>query len=62
MVQEDKNGKNFPWRPKGVRELIQDELFNNKKEKKELKDLAGKVLGLYFSAHWVSHFVTYFVY
>lgn len=53
MVTEDQQAKNFPWRPKGLADLMKDvKLVNNKKEEKSFADLAGKVFGLYFSAHW----------
>lgn len=55
MMLNDPKGEKFPWKPKTVSELFADvKLINNKKEEKSFEDLAGKVIGLYFSAHWVS--------
>lgn len=54
MLLEDSSGENFPWRPKGISDLLEGAtLVNNKQEEKSFKDLAGKVIGFYFSAHWV---------
>lgn len=53
MLLDDPKGDNFPWKPKGVREILKEvKLINNKKEEKSFDDLSGKVIGLYFSAHW----------
>ena len=53
-VAEDQQAKDFPWRPKGLADVMKDvKLVNHEKEEKSFADLAGKVLGLYFSAHWV---------
>ena len=54
MMLDDPQGKNFPWKPKGINEILKDvKLINNKKEEKSFDDLSGKVIGFYFSAHWV---------
>ena len=54
MLLDDPKGDNFPWKPKGVCEILKEvKLINNKKEEKSFDDLSGKVIGLYFSAHWV---------
>ena len=51
---EDPAGENFPWRPKGLTDVMKGvKLVNNKKEEKAFEDLAGKVIAFYFSAHWV---------
>lgn len=51
---DDPEGEQFPWKPKTVSELFKDiNLINNAGEKKSFADLSGKVLGFYFSAHWV---------
>ena len=44
----------FPWRPKGIADLMQGiKLVNNEQEEKSFEELAGKIIGFYFSAHWV---------
>ena len=51
---EDPAGEDFPWRPKGIADIMKGvKLVNNTKEEKSFEDLAGKVIGYYFSAHWV---------
>lgn len=52
---EDPEGKDFPWTPKPISELIDGELVT-KGEKtawSKLKETVD-VVGIYFSAHWVS--------
>jgi len=52
-VSEDPEGKNFPWKPKTVSEILGAATVQNKEGKTfPLSDLKGKVVGLYFSAHW----------
>ena len=55
-VDSDPDGKNFPWKAKTLHDMLkQGEYMNNKDEKKSFEeDIKGKVLGIYFSAHWVS--------
>ena len=53
-LQEDPAGEDFPWRPKGIAGIMKGvKLVSNTKEEKSFEDLAGKVIGYYFSAHWV---------
>ena len=55
VVVEDKDGKDFPWFPKPVEEILKDgELVSAEGSKTFDSDVKGKVFGLYFSAHWVS--------
>lgn len=54
VVMEDPTGGGFPWKPKPFTELIKGEFVNKDGEKTNWDDLNGKVIGLYFSAHWVS--------
>lgn len=55
IVYEDPDGKEFPWTQKKFSELIAGKLINNKKEEVDAATaLAGKVVAIYFSAHWVS--------
>lgn len=51
-VMEDSEGKNFPWKPKSLSELIGDSFVNSKGESLGLDAIEGKTIGLYFSAHW----------
>ena len=54
MVLDDPKGEKFPWRPKGIDDILKGvKPTNNKQEEKSFEDLAGKVIGFYFSAHWV---------
>ena len=51
---EDPNGKQFPWHNKRIDEIMKNiKLVNNKQEEKTFEELKGKVIGFYFSAHWV---------
>ncbi|EDO42086.1 predicted protein [Nematostella vectensis] len=49
---EDQEGKNFPWRPKPLSEIISGSLVNKNGEVINAGDLKGKIVGIYFSAHW----------
>ena len=53
-VMEDLKGENFPWKPPTVWEAMGDEFMSADGEAVELSALRGegKVIGLYFSAHW----------
>ncbi len=54
VVTEDPEGKDFPWHPKSLYELVRGKLVNNAGEAKDFDgDVKGTVFGLYFSAHWV---------
>jgi nucleoredoxin len=53
-VINDKDGQEFPWRPKKFHEVIQGRLLSSdKKEVDALESLKGRLVCLYFSAHWV---------
>jgi len=54
VLMEDVKGDNFPWRPPTVWEAMGDEFISGDGEVVELSSLRGegKVIGLYFSAHW----------
>lgn len=55
IVMEDERGNDFPWTPKTFPEIIPGKLINKEGEEKEWdSDTAADVIGLYFSAHWVS--------
>lgn len=45
-------GKNFPWKPLPISELVGSSFVNNKGETFGKDALEGKYLGIYFSAHW----------
>jgi len=51
---EDADGKDFPWKPPTVWEALGDEFMKPDGETVEIDELRGpgKVLGIYFSAHW----------
>ncbi|XP_071849006.1 nucleoredoxin-like [Apostichopus japonicus] len=51
-VLEDPKGENFPWKPKPFSEVIKGKLLKNTGEECTDEALKGKVLGIYFSAHW----------
>ena len=54
VVSEDPEGKDFPWHPKSLYELVKGKLVNNAGEVKDFDaNVKGTVFGLYFSAHWV---------
>jgi len=50
-VSKDPTGENFPWRPKSLSELL-NTTFIGKQGDVSVSELEGKVIGLYFSAHW----------
>ena len=51
---DDPDGAGFPWNPKTFSEIIPGKLVNKEKEEKTWGDVDADVIGLYFSAHWVS--------
>lgn len=51
---EDENGLEFPWRRKKFGDIIKGKLLKEGKEVDALEELRGKIVGLYFAAHWVS--------
>ena len=54
VVMEDPEGERFPWKPPTLWEAMGDEFMSSDGESVELDALRGegKVIGLYFSAHW----------
>jgi nucleoredoxin len=52
-LMEDENGTEFPWRRKKFGDIIKGKLLKEGKEVDALEELKGKIVGLYFSAHWV---------
>lgn len=53
IIGDDKEGAQFPWKPKPFSEMISSGKFVNKdKGETTWEELKGKVIGLYFSAHW----------
>jgi len=52
VITEDAQGKNFPWTPKSVAELLGDEFVKAGGEPVGPGALKGKSVALYFSAHW----------
>eukprot|EP00667_Euglena_gracilis_P008774 EG_transcript_8894 len=51
-VSKDPSGAEFPWRPKQLKEILGQEFLGPQGELLDRKAVDGKVLGLYFSAHW----------
>jgi len=51
-VTEDPSGEKFPWVPPTFVESIGDTLVRNDGTEVKYADLAGKTIGIYFSAHW----------
>ena len=54
-VRADKNGINFPWRPKSLFDILSSgsgKLVDNKGNSVDASSLKGKEFGIYFSAHW----------
>jgi hypothetical protein len=54
IVTDDKEGKSFPWTPRKFVDIIPGVLERNQDEKCNWSDIQADVIGLYFSAHWVS--------
>eukprot|EP00903_Cladosiphon_okamuranus_P008393 g8069.t1 len=52
MVGDDPEGKDFPWRPKPLSELIGTEFLDKSGNVCGEETIRGKTLALYFSAHW----------
>merc|ERR1719495_1556006 len=50
-VMSDPKGEDFPWAPKPFTDLIGN-TFVGKDGPLDKTAIAGKTLGLYFSAHW----------
>lgn len=51
-VTQDPEGEEFPWHPKPLKEVLGDTFVGPKGAQATNEAFAGKVLGLYFSAHW----------
>ncbi|KAL3856812.1 hypothetical protein ACJMK2_011529 [Sinanodonta woodiana] len=49
---DDENGLEFPWRPKHFSDVIKGKLLKESKEVDAAEELKGKIVGVYFSAHW----------
>jgi len=52
VVTGDNTGENFPWPPKSLTEVLGTTFEKKGKQLTFEKDLAGKIFGVYFSAHW----------
>lgn len=55
IVMEDDQGRDFPWTPKPLSEIIAGNFEDKEGEQKTWEDLKESrcVIGIYFSAHWV---------
>lgn len=53
-VMGDPKGDKFPWKPPTIWEALGDEVLDGSGDDVDVADLRGegKVIGLYFSAHW----------
>mmetsp|Transcript_106432 Transcript_106432/g.227284 ORF Transcript_106432/g.227284 Transcript_106432/m.227284 type:complete len:428 (+) Transcript_106432:113-1396(+) len=52
-ISSDCTGEDFPWKPKSFNELMASAaIVGQAGQEVKLEALAGKTLGLYFSAHW----------
>ena len=54
-IMEDPNGANFPWRPKSFAEQVAGKFIDAKNVETDWDSIKGKVVALYFSAHWVCY-------
>ena len=57
LVRDDPEGEEFPWKPKEFLDIISTGDFVNKEDDTKSWETIAKesdILGLYFSAHWVS--------
>ncbi len=52
-VMQDPQGKNFPWKPKPLEQLLSGSALRGKDTVSLDQSTKGKFVGLYFSAHWV---------
>jgi len=52
-LSEDLEGKDFPWAPKSVDEVLTGEVLKGADRCDCKSAFDGKVKGFYFSAHWV---------
>ena len=57
IVLEDPDGKDFPWTPKPVLELLSGDLMVKTGDKTTWEAVQKDVdyVGIYFSAHWVRY-------
>lgn len=51
-ISGDPDGKNFPWVPPTIKEALGNEFVGGDGKTVTLDALAGKYIGIYFSAHW----------
>merc|ERR1712100_678615 len=51
-VSEDPSGAEFPWKPKTLREVLNDAKIISDGQELKGESLLGKVFAFYFSAHW----------
>ena len=53
IVTDDPKGEQFPWKCKPLQESLGSSFINTSGEEVPMESLEGKIIGLYFSAHWV---------
>lgn len=49
---QDPTGKDFPWRPRALAEILDTPLLGKDGAEVHMKSLEDKVVGVYFSGHW----------
>ena len=61
-ITEDPKGLNFPWRPPSLDELLSGKALKGSETVDLADEIKGKVVGFYFSAHWVrQRFRSFFI-
>nr|XP_054775609.1 nucleoredoxin-like [Lytechinus pictus] len=51
-LKTDPEGKKFPWKLRPLSDILAGNVIDNEMKTLSLDNLKGKVLGIYFSAHW----------
>nr|XP_054775617.1 uncharacterized protein LOC129284187 [Lytechinus pictus] len=51
-LKTDPEGKKFPWKLRPLSDILAGNVIDNEMKTLSLDSLKGKVLGIYFSAHW----------
>lgn len=52
QVAQDPYGKNFPWGPQSIYDMIKGDLLSKNGNNVSSDIVKNKIFGLYFSAHW----------
>ena len=62
IVGDDTEGKEFPWPQKMPLDVLPGPLLTKEDKEIEWSDVTEEIIGLYFSAQWVSLDTNYLVY